>query len=58
MKEKRGRKRKSALPEADAPESNIKVARMRKAPLPESARASVVQMSGTPAAENDILPKP
>ncbi|KAH9205756.1 hypothetical protein DL95DRAFT_470262 [Leptodontidium sp. 2 PMI_412] len=56
VKAKRGRKRKSALPEADAPEPNIKVARMSKAPLPETARASMVQMTGTRAAKDDIVP--
>ncbi|PQE06391.1 hypothetical protein CJF32_00002084 [Rutstroemia sp. NJR-2017a WRK4] len=54
VKAKRGRKRKSALPEADAPEPNIKVARISKAPLLETARASVVQMTGAPAADDDI----
>ena len=44
-KGKRGRKRKSAVPEADAPEPKVKVARISNAP--ESARGSVVQMSGT-----------
>jgi hypothetical protein len=58
VKAKRGQKRKSALPEANAPELNIKVARMSKAPLPEIPKASVVQMSGTPAAEDDIVPEP
>jgi len=44
-KAKRGRKRKSAVPEADAPEPKVKVARISNAP--ESARGSVAQMSGT-----------
>ena len=44
-KAKRGWKRKSAVPEADAPEPKVKVARISNAP--ESARGSVVQMSGT-----------
>jgi hypothetical protein len=57
VKAKRGRKWKSALPEADAPEPNIKVARMSKAPLPETARASVVQITRAPAAEDDIVPE-
>lgn len=51
-----GRKRKSAAPEAEAPGRNAKVARMSKAPAP--ARASVVQMSGTPVAEDEIVPEP
>ena len=42
-KAKRGRKRKSVALEADAP---------------EPARASVVQMSGTPVAEDEIVPGP
>ena len=57
-KANRGRKRKSAAPEADAPEPKVKVARMSKAPAPETARASVVQMSGTPVAEDEIMPEP
>jgi len=44
-KGKRGRKCKSAMPEADTPEPKVKVARISNAP--ESARASVEQMSGT-----------
>jgi len=55
-KGKRGRKRKSAALEADAPEPNAKVVRMSEAPAP--ARASVVQMSGTPVAEDEIVPEP
>jgi hypothetical protein len=51
-----GGKRKSAAPEAETPEPNAKVARMSKAPAP--ARASVVQMSGTPVAEDEIVPEP
>ena len=57
-KAKRSRKRKSAVLEADAPEPKVKVARMSKAPAPETARASVVQMSGTPVAEDEIMPEP
>jgi hypothetical protein len=53
-KAKRGRKRKSVALEAEAPEPIAKVARTSKAP----ARASVVQMSGTPVAEDEILPGP
>jgi hypothetical protein len=59
----RGRHRRhgetgSEVLEAEAPEPNIKVARMSKAPAPERARASVVQMSGTPVAEYEIVPEP
>jgi hypothetical protein len=50
-KAKRGRKRKSAVLEAEAPEPNAKVARI-------PARASVVQMSGTLVAEDEIGPEP
>ena len=57
-KAKRGRKCKSVVLEAEAPELNIKVAQMSKAPVPETARASVVQMSGTPVAEDEIVPEP
>jgi hypothetical protein len=39
---------------ADAPEPNAKVLRMSEAPAP--ARASVVQMSGPPVAEDEIVP--
>jgi hypothetical protein len=58
-KGRRGRKRKSATPEAEEATAvkakpNAKVARMSKA----SARASVVQMSGTPVAEDEIVPGP
>jgi hypothetical protein len=35
-------------------ESNAKVVRMSEAPAP--ARASVVQMSGTPVTEDEIVP--
>ncbi|SLM36123.1 hypothetical protein LPUS_05564 [Lasallia pustulata] len=55
-KGKRGRKRKSAALEADTPEPNAKVVRMSEAPAP--TRASVVQMSGTPVAEDEIVPEP
>jgi len=55
-KAKRSRKRKSVVLEAEAPEPNAKVARMSKAPGP--ARASVVQMSGTPVAEDEVVPEP
>jgi hypothetical protein len=55
-KAKRGRKRKSVTLEAEAPEPKApepiaKVARTSKVP----ARALVVQISGTPVAENEIL---
>jgi hypothetical protein len=53
---KRGRKRKSAVLEADAPEPNAKVVRMSEAPAP--ATALVVQMRGTPIAEDEIVPEP
>jgi hypothetical protein len=56
-KGKRGRKRKSAALEADAPEPNAKVLGMSEAPA-APARASVVQMSGTPVAEDEIVPEP
>ncbi|MCJ1363236.1 hypothetical protein MMC16_002343 [Acarospora aff. strigata] len=52
----RGRKRKSTVPEADAPEPKVKVARISNAP--ESARGSVVQMSGTLVVEDEIVPDP
>jgi hypothetical protein len=55
-KGKRGRKRKSDALRADAPEPNAKVARMSEVPVP--VRASVVQMSGTPVAEDKIVPEP
>ena len=55
-KGKRGRKRKSAALVADASEPNAKVVRMNEAPAP--ARALVVQMSGTPVAEDEIVPEP
>ena len=55
-KDKRGRKRKSAALEADTPEPNAKVVRMSEAPAP--TRASVVQMSGTPVAEDEIVLEP
>ena len=55
-KGKRGRKRKSAALEADTPEPNAKVVRMSEALAP--TRASVVQMSGTPVAEDEIVPEP
>jgi len=51
---KRGRKRKSAALKAEEPEPNAKVVRMSEAPAP--ARASVIQMSGTLVAENEIVP--
>lgn len=51
---KRGRKRKSVALEAEAPEPIAKVARTSKAP----ARASVVQMSETLVAEDEIVPGP
>lgn len=47
---RRGRKRKSA-----APELSNKMTRVGKVPSP--ARASVVQMSRTPIAEDEIVPK-
>jgi hypothetical protein len=53
-KAKRGRKRKSVGLKAEAPEPIAKVARTSKA----LARASVVQTSGTPVAEDEILPGP
>ena len=53
-KGKRGRKRKSVALEAEAPEPIAKVARTSKAP----ARASVVQMSETLVAEDEIVPGP
>jgi hypothetical protein len=46
-KAKRGRKRKSGVLEAEAPEPNAKV-----------VRTSVVQMSGTLLAEDEIVPEP
>jgi hypothetical protein len=46
----RGRKRKCAALEAEAPEPKAKVARISKAPEPEPARASVAQMSRTQVA--------
>ncbi|KAH7317393.1 hypothetical protein BKA65DRAFT_411205, partial [Rhexocercosporidium sp. MPI-PUGE-AT-0058] len=58
VKTKRGRKQKSNLPEADASEQSIKVARMSEALLPETARASVVQTTRTPATEDNIMRKP
>ena len=57
VKTKRGRKRKSDLPEGDTPEPSIKVPRMSEALLLETARASVVLTTRTPA-EDDIVPKP
>jgi len=45
----------SATLEADAPEPNAKVARMSG--MPTQTRASVVQMSGTPVAEDEIVPE-
>lgn len=54
-KGKRGRKRKSAALEADTPEPNAKVVRMSEASAP--TRASVVQISGTPVAEDEIVPE-
>jgi hypothetical protein len=65
-KAKRGRKRRRAVLEAEAEaeaeaevlEPNAKVARMINAPAPASARASVVQMSGTQVAEDEIVPEP
>jgi hypothetical protein len=65
-KAKRGRKRKIAVLEAEADaetdaealEPNAEVARMINAPAPASARASVVQMSGTQVAEDEIVPEP
>jgi hypothetical protein len=51
-------KGKSAMLEAEPPEPNIKVARTGPAPAPETARASVVQMSGTLVAEDEIVPEP
>jgi len=58
VKTKRGRKRKNDLPEGDAREPSLKVSRMSDALLPETARASVVLTARTPAAEDDIVPKP
>jgi len=55
-KAKRGRKRKKAVLEADAPELKAKIARISNAA--ESARGSVVQMSGTPVAEDELVPEP
>jgi hypothetical protein len=55
-KAKRSRKRKSAVPEADALEPKAKVVRMSEAPA--LARAPVVQISGTPLAEDEIVPEP
>jgi len=40
----------------DTPEPKVKVARISNAP--ESARGSVVQMSGTPVAEDELVPEP
>jgi hypothetical protein len=57
-KAKRGRKRKSAMPEVDASEPKAKVVRMSEAPAPAPARASVVQMSGTQFAADEIVPEP
>jgi hypothetical protein len=57
-KAKRGRKRKSAVLEAEAPDPIIKVARMSNLPTPGTARASVVQMSGAPVAEDEIVLEP
>ena len=55
-KAKRGRKRKSAImSEADASEPKTKVVRMSEAPAP--AIAPVVQTSGTPVAEDEIVPE-
>lgn len=51
---KRGGKRKSVVPKADAPEPKVKVARISNA----SESALVVQMSETPVAEDEIVPKP
>ena len=55
-KGKCGRKHKSAALEADASKPNVKVVQMSKVPAP--AKASVVQMSGTPVAEDEIVPEP
>ena len=55
-KSKRGQKHKSATLEADAPEPNVKMVRRSKALAP--VRASVVQMSRTPVAEDEIVPEP
>jgi hypothetical protein len=53
---RRSRKRKSAAQKA--PEPSNKVARVSKAPAPAPATASVLQMSGTPIAEDEIVPEP
>jgi hypothetical protein len=55
-KGKRGRKRKTVVPEADPPEPKVKVVRISNAPEP--ARGSVVQMSGTPVAEDELVLEP
>jgi hypothetical protein len=52
-KAKRGRKRKSTMPEADVSEPKAKVVRMSEAPRP--AGASVVQLSETLFAEDEIV---
>ena len=44
------------MPEADAPEPKVKVARINNAP--ESSRGSVVQISGTLVVEDEIVPNP
>jgi hypothetical protein len=57
-KAKHGRKRKSIILETETPEPNIKVAWISKTLAPEIARASVIQISRTPVAENKIIPEP
>jgi hypothetical protein len=61
-KGKRSRKRRSATPEADTATpvkmTSIRVTRMTEALLPESARASMVQMTATRTAEDDVVPGP
>ena len=49
------RKQYEDAPEPELPEPKAKATRISKAPAPSSARASVVRMSGTQVAEDEIM---
>jgi hypothetical protein len=52
-KTKRSRKRKSVMLKIETSELNVKIVRISKTP----ARTSIIQMSGTLIAEDEIIPK-
>ena len=52
------RKQYEDAPEPELPEPKAKATRISKASAPASARASVVRMSGTQVAEDEIMLEP